>query len=385
MSAVYSLSGVVDGVPSAESVSGENIAPSAGPTPPLVADETTSKGPHVPWQVMKGDDSQIEVTDSTPAGKNRNKSAVVRPAEMPARIPEPKELKNTLLNSKAWRDSVSLLEMRKKSSLSKQSESANRGSKSSFKNTGTTEEVSSGVMSDFEREEEHKKSNEANLRPVEGNKQLHAEKVEERKPANLKTVHASVLQRPLGALVGGKVGDFMGSHLEDGSSMVRGQNITRLSYALYKVVRLFNLKRLIDFPAGAHVGWMPEMVTRFEYDIPGFVYEGLDTTDDRLDSAKVAADLYGNAEFRVANPEVDIPVDSGDMLLVWNELDGERSDPRSAEYASYIINVVKAAKKANIAYITFGQYPRLRGVAPIYSKGRWRFIGKSKEEVRCRT
>jgi hypothetical protein len=222
----------------------------------------------------------------------------------------------------------------------------------------------------------------AYLRPQSDFPKAPEERTGARKPTKILTVHASTLERPRGAKAGiGKVGEFMGSHLEDGTSMVRGQNVTRLSYALYKIVRLFNLKKLIDFPSGAHVEWMPEMVTRFEYDIPGFRYEGLDTTEERLASAKRAGESYGSAEFKVADPETVIPVDGGDMILVWNELDGQRSDPRSPEYAAYILRVLKAARKANIAYITFGQYPRLRGVAPIFSKGRWRFIGTSKEEV----
>jgi hypothetical protein len=200
--------------------------------------------------------------------------------------------------------------------------------------------------------------------------------------ARLKTVHASEVERPKGAMVHGAVGEFLGSHLEDGSSMVRGQNVTRLSYALYKIVRLFNLKKLVDFPSGAHVEWMPEMVTRFEYDIPGFSYEGLDTTEERVAASRVAGEGYGNAEFKVADPEVEVPASGADMMLVWTELDGERTDPRSADYAAYIFSVVRAAKRAGVRYITFGQYPRLRGQAPIYAKGRWRFLGKSKEEVR---
>jgi hypothetical protein len=124
------------------------------------------------------------------------------------------------------------------------------------------------------------------------------------------------------------------------------------------------------------------MVTRFEYDIPGFSYEGLDTTEERVAASRVAGEGYGNAEFKVANPEVEVPASGADMMLVWTELDGERTDPRSADYAAYIFSVVRAAKRAGVRYITFGQYPRLRGQAPIYAKGRWRFLGKSKEEVR---
>lgn len=244
-------------------------------------------------------------------------------------------------------------------------------------------------MSESERARERKRYRDAYMRPKRREPAEAPAAPDAARPAGAsprragakpKTIHASELHKPRGALTGGKVGEFMGSHLEDGSSMVRGQNVTRLSYALYKIVRLFNLKKLIDYPAGAHVEWMPEMVTRFEYDVPGFFYQGVDSTEERLAAAREAGEAYGNADFAVANPEEALPVDSGDMLLVWNELDGERSDPRSAEYAAYIMRVVRAAKKANVAYVTFGQYPRLRGVAPIYSKGRWRFIGRSKEE-----
>lgn len=193
------------------------------------------------------------------------------------------------------------------------------------------------------------------------------------KRKKIETVHESDLGKPKKAKSAGS-GEYLGSHLADGSSMVRGQNVTRLSYALYKIVRLFNMRKLADFPSSAHVEWMPEMVQRFEYDVPGFSYEGLDLTEEKVEKTRKAGDMYGSAEFRVADPEKEIPKDIADMILVWTELDGERTDPRSADFAQYIINVVKAAKKANVRYITFGQYPRLKGVAPIYSKGKWRFM-----------
>lgn len=198
------------------------------------------------------------------------------------------------------------------------------------------------------------------------------------KSKKLETVHESDVGKPKGAKKTGS-GEFLGSHLADGSSMVRGQNVTRLSYALYKIVRLFNLRKLADFPSASHVEWIPEMVHRFEYDVPGFSYEGLDLSEKRLDVAKKAGELFGSAEFQVIDPEKEIPDSIADMLLLWTELDGERTDPRSPEYVRYIINVIKAAKRAKVRYITFGQFPRLKGVAPIYSKGKWRFMG-SKEE-----
>lgn len=197
------------------------------------------------------------------------------------------------------------------------------------------------------------------------------------KPRKLPTVEKKL------AAPGIKVAaEYGGSHVKDGSGLLRGQNVTRLSYAIYKVVRLFHLKKLVDFPAASHVEWMPEMVTRFEYDVPGFMYDGYDVDDEKLKIAERAGEAYGSANFRVVNPEVEMPESGSDIFLVWTELDGTRSDPRSAEYFAYIVSVVKAAKKANIKYIIFGQFPRMKGMIPIYSKGKWRFMGKSREEVR---
>lgn len=376
MSAVYPVEGA-DNFSRAENASEAGDVPSAGPTPTPTAASTRIRQ-HVPWEVERDDAKEASQYES----KSHPSTPSVAPEESkPVEAESEEHTKRSRSSKEQGVDDERELGS-SRTSRRKRRPYSSIESDSPGKQPASDSKPVSGIMSDNEREKERKKYRDAYMRPKSHSTEPPRPRAESRKSSKPKTIHASELAKPRGAIAGGKVGEFMGSHLEDGSSMVRGQNVTRLSYALYKIVRLFNLKKLIDYPAGAHVEWMPEMVTRFEYDVPGFFYQGLDTTEERLASAKNAGDSYGNADFEVANPEVSIPVDSGDMLLVWNELDGERSDPRSSEYAAYIMNVVKAAKKANIAYITFGQYPRLKGVAPIYSKGRWRFIGKSKEEVR---
>jgi hypothetical protein len=83
-----------------------------------------------------------------------------------------------------------------------------------------------------------------------------------------------------------KVAEFQGVKLGNGTSMLRGQDITRLSYAVYRLVKLFRIKGVVDYPCGAHVEWMPDVVHQLEFEVPKFQYTGIDWARDGVERAR---------------------------------------------------------------------------------------------------
>lgn len=173
--------------------------------------------------------------------------------------------------------------------------------------------------------------------------------------------------------------EYLGSHLDNGGSMQRGVNVTRLSYAVYKIMRLFQLKSLIDYPSGAHAQWMPAMVSRLEFETPAFKYHGMDASEAKLEPIRARSSQMSMSEFSVGDPAEAVPGEA-DLMFHWTDLDDSERDPRSPAYAKYLSRVMQAAQRAGVVYLIVGQYPRLRGETPVYKKGKWRFMGNTKED-----
>lgn len=186
---------------------------------------------------------------------------------------------------------------------------------------------------------------------------------------------------PPGARTTGALPEFRGVAEVSGASrgIVRGQNVTRVSYALYKIIKLFGFLSLTDYPCGWHTEWMPGMVQRVEFDLPQFKYFGIDTNASGVGAARRALGDSGDPDFTIGDVRESIP-NKTEILMHWTELDGTGSDPRSADYMTHIKRVMRTARDAEIGYIVFGQYPRLRGPSPAYRHSKWVFLGDVKED-----
>lgn len=188
----------------------------------------------------------------------------------------------------------------------------------------------------------------------------------------------STLRIPDGARLTGAIPEFQGV-LPPHGNLVRGQNVTRVSYALYKIVRLFGFRSMIDSPAGSHAEWMAQTVQRIEFDVPYFKYWGVDVNSTLLRAVRNEIGASASAEFKISDGTSELP-DTIDVLFHWTELDASEKDPRSPQYPQYIDKIVREGQRANISYVIFGQFPRLRGPAPAYRNGRWLFLGDATEE-----
>ncbi len=183
-----------------------------------------------------------------------------------------------------------------------------------------------------------------------------------------------VLRIPRGSRVTGNPPEFLGVVPVHGG-MVRGQNVTRVSYALFKIIQLFEFRSMIDSPCGAHVEWMSEMLHRLEFDRPMFRYMGIDTNCSVLPHARERVGEIGQeVDFRCIDVLGELPGPSN-VLFYWPELGGVH-DPRSKGYPGHIEEVMRNAKDRNITFIIIPQWPRLKDRPIKYRYGRWVFEGE---------
>lgn len=187
---------------------------------------------------------------------------------------------------------------------------------------------------------------------------------------------------PAGARTRGGVDEFRGHAGGSVDGVIRGHNVTRVSYTLYKVLRLFGFAGMIDSPAGAHAEWMDGVVRRVAYDAPRFRYRAVDGRREGVERARRGVDAAVDGEF------VHGDVENGDglggegleVLFHWTELDGERTDPRDRRYVAHVGKVLARAREKHVAYVVLAQFPRLNGPTPAFRKGRWTFVGNEKED-----
>lgn len=173
--------------------------------------------------------------------------------------------------------------------------------------------------------------------------------------------------------------EFMGSLGGTVDGMVRGQNVTKLSVTLFKIMKLFGFSSLTDSPAGAHAEWMGDVARRLTFEQPLFRYVGVDKTPEGLKKAKesVGDDVDGEFEIHDVEHELGKPTD---VLFHWTELDGSPQDAHHSGYLMHVRMVLQAARRAGHGHVIFPQLPRLRGVTPSYRHGKWSFIDDKEEE-----
>lgn len=175
--------------------------------------------------------------------------------------------------------------------------------------------------------------------------------------------------------------------------MVRGYNMTRISHALYKVMRLFGFTSLSDAPAGAHVEWIGELAQQLSFEMPRFRYTGIDLSPHKLARTEQALRNIIDGDFVVGGvenlrtlkqpqqPHQQPHKPHTDLLFYWPEMDGSSTDPGHASYPAHVRRVMTSAKQAGIGYIIVAQYPSMNGPVPTYKHGKWTFIEENAKNV----
>lgn len=141
------------------------------------------------------------------------------------------------------------------------------------------------------------------------------------------------------------------------SDVATHTNVTRLSYMLYRLVITTGATSLLDVPCTSHSAWMPPLLERLDFEIPGFEYICMDASGElspaagaavsRLASAKVLLNTTYWAADAPALPRVD-------LVWSWGGLEGLALDD-----AYMFFQRVHASGSRRLAV---GNWPRLNNV-----------------------
>ncbi|KAA8496463.1 hypothetical protein FVE85_0192 [Porphyridium purpureum] len=117
----------------------------------------------------------------------------------------------------------------------------------------------------------------------------------------------------------GKPTKFLGVQVGK-RGVLDGYNITRLSYMLYRIVRRYSVLSLIDYPCIQNIEWMPDVVDRLDFELPGFVYSCVALSDEEGGRVKEAFVNRVQPDIYIRDPWQDDTVPEGDMLFSWNAI-----------------------------------------------------------------
>jgi len=81
---------------------------------------------------------------------------------------------------------------------------------------------------------------------------------------------------------------------EDLSELARGR---RIRGALVKTMKKNKIRSIIDVPCSANARWMPELLVKLDFDIPGLKYYCIDDSEEKINSLRQRFTEAGNPEF----------------------------------------------------------------------------------------
>lgn len=79
------------------------------------------------------------------------------------------------------------------------------------------------------------------------------------------------------------ISEYRGVRLtQENAELFRKDNLTHLSFMVYRLIRTHNLSSILDVPCTKSMIWMPEVLVRLEYEVPNFHYRCIVPNDEYL-------------------------------------------------------------------------------------------------------
>lgn len=141
------------------------------------------------------------------------------------------------------------------------------------------------------------------------------------------------------------------------SDVATHTNLTRLSYMLYRLVITTGATSLLDVPCTSHAAWMPPLLERLDFEVPGFEYTCMDVSGElpraagAVVSRLASATVVLNTSYWAADSP---PLPRVDLVWSWGGLEGLFLDD-----AYTFFQRVHASGSHRLAV---GNWPRLNNV-----------------------
>lgn len=127
-----------------------------------------------------------------------------------------------------------------------------------------------------------------------------------------KTVRASVKKK-------GKSNDSGDSKFKGiDKGMIEGTNVTHLSYMVFKLIKSYDVKSVVDMPCRNTHEWFPQLLPRLDFEVPGFRYYCVDSEQHSQDDIRGAFSDAGSPQFLHIRPEEASNLPNADLVFSWD-------------------------------------------------------------------
>lgn len=133
---------------------------------------------------------------------------------------------------------------------------------------------------------------------------------------------------------------------------INEDNITRISFMLYRVIKAHNISSMIDIPCTKSVQWMPELLHYLDLEIPRFRYLCVVQSEREQAKVKKIFGEQGSPEFIVSRQFWDFDAPATDLAFVWNAI--------SYMNPVRVWEMFKCLRKAGTKYVILGNH---KGIA----------------------
>jgi len=114
-------------------------------------------------------------------------------------------------------------------------------------------------------------------------------------------------------------------------------DVTRLSFMLWRVIKTYHIKSMVDVPCRAHGSWMPQLLARLDYDLPDFHYTCVDASPRVVKGARAAVGDLVDGHFLVRDWWAR-RLPPADLVFAWRGL-----DTAPAEHVHRLLSAVPAS------------------------------------------
>lgn len=138
----------------------------------------------------------------------------------------------------------------------------------------------------------------------------------------------------------------------DLNSRGRHDNVTQISYMLYRLVKTHRIASMADIPCIHNLKWMPALLHQIEFDTPGFRFLCIVCSAEESRKAQKAFGHGSSAEIVVIRQSWRSKLPEVDLAFLWNIV-GFMTPQRSW-------GLIKRIRRSGTKYILLPNYPEVR-------------------------
>lgn len=113
-------------------------------------------------------------------------------------------------------------------------------------------------------------------------------------------------------------GEVSSNSQEVNSISADGTNTTHLSYMVFKMIKTYDIKSMVDIPCRNTLSWFPQLMHKIDFEVVGFKYYCVDSDSHSQDDIRRKFTDAGSPEFLHIRPEEAHLLPQTDLVFSWD-------------------------------------------------------------------